>query len=71
VRVYVLREYLKSSNILKTVLLAGPALVTSNSFVEADLFNISLRSHLNVLVFSHCAKQGKVERHNSSRTVSG
>src|SRR3984885_11100986 len=71
VRVYVLREYLKSSSILRTLLLAGPAMVISNSFVDANVFNISLRSHLNVLVVGHCAKQGKVERHNSSRTVSG
>ena len=68
---YVLIEYLKSSNILKTLLLAGPALVIPNSFVDADVFNISLRSDLNVLVGSHCAKKARVERHNSSRTVSG
>jgi hypothetical protein len=66
VRVCVLREYLKSSNTLKTLLLAGPALVISNSFVDADVFNISLHSHLNVLVVSHCkackaGKGGKVQ----------
>ena len=67
----VLREYLKSSDILKTLLLAGLAVVISNSFVDTDVFNISLHSHLNVLVISHCAKHTKMERHNSSRTGSG
>jgi len=70
-KVCVLRGYLKSSSILRTLLLASFALVISNSFVDADVFNISLPDHLNVLVISHCAKQGKVERYNSSGTGSG
>src|SRR6266571_6729975 len=54
------RGYLKSSSTLRTLLLAGFGVVISDSFVDADDFNISLHGHLNVLVVSHCAKQAKV-----------